>query len=508
MLVTLETNKIIGDPVHGYIRLTDLEYDLLQLPILNRLHYIHQTATAQHTFPGSVTTRFSHVIGAMYLGGKIISQILRPMEPDDFNELFPVNEIDSKFIVEAVRLSCLFHDIGHGPFSHSSEEAMLKVMSLEKYKQEIPIAAELFNKDESKPSTIPIHEYFSYKIIRESEIKDIILKQKGQAMIDIISELLTKSTKGSIVSKNPLGMYHIRKIVSGQLDADRMDYLLRDSLMSGVQFGQVDVHRIIDNMALVKDDKDKFHIAFHERSLGNVEDMLDARFKMYKWFYNHHTVMATNRLMEIAIRLMLEDDISIGDLFHWSSYSSGRSTDEIILLKLREFIEKDKDRYGIVRGLIDRRYLPISLFKTTPDYRRLRKVIDEKIGTEQPKETLQGMITTFIKGDYEKKITDQLEKIGSGLEKCIVFSAGLERKTYSSFHDNPEKVYLYKKPKKRFCELLTESEYFKNINDEWGDFPNVFVFYLIPNQEKKTYADYADKIRDVIATEISKLAPN
>lgn len=66
MNFNLETPKIIGDPIHGYIRLTDLEYDLLQLPTLNRLHYVHQTAAAYLTFPGSITTRFSHVIGALY----------------------------------------------------------------------------------------------------------------------------------------------------------------------------------------------------------------------------------------------------------------------------------------------------------------------------------------------------------------------------------------------------------------------------------------------------------
>jgi HD superfamily phosphohydrolase len=67
----IEYQKIIGDPLHGYIPLTRLEYDVLQLPTLNRLHHIRQNAMAFLAFPGSVTTRFSHIVGALYIGGKL-----------------------------------------------------------------------------------------------------------------------------------------------------------------------------------------------------------------------------------------------------------------------------------------------------------------------------------------------------------------------------------------------------------------------------------------------------
>ena len=68
----LDLPKVIGDAVHGQIPLSELEFDLLQLPTVNRLHYIKQTATAYLTFPSSVTTRFAHVVGALYIGNKII----------------------------------------------------------------------------------------------------------------------------------------------------------------------------------------------------------------------------------------------------------------------------------------------------------------------------------------------------------------------------------------------------------------------------------------------------
>jgi len=503
MEVKLDTYKVIGDPVHGYIRITPLEYDLLQLPIMNRLHYIHQTATAQLTFPGSVTTRFSHVIGAMYLGGKIISHLLTTINEIDFRELFPGIE-KPDFVVKSIRLACLFHDIGHGPFSHSSEEAMLKIM--QKHPKEIEEASKLFETKVEKD--IPIHEYFSYKIISTGEIKEEIEKQESLQLVKSISELLIKTKNSEIVKQNPIGYPHLRKIVSGQLDADRMDYLLRDSLMSGVKFGMVDVHRIIDNMALVRDSSKVFHIAFHERALGSIEDMLDARFKMYKWFYNHHTVMTTNRLMEIAIDLMIEDDPSIGELFHWSSYSKGKSIDEYILLKLREFIETKKERYSNVKGLIDRRYMPASLFKRTPDYRRLTDKINQKIGVDQLKASIMKMITTFFKGDGESKLKKRISELDDDLKTCVIFQSSLERKTYKPFLQNTDKVFLYRKPNTRFCELLSESEYFQHINNEWIKFPNVYVSFLIPGKTKKEFEKHSDRLIDIIAEEVAKLSEN
>lgn len=124
MFMRVQFPKTAGDPIHGYIPLTKLEYNVLQLPTLNRLHYIRQNSLAFLAFPGSVTTRFSHVVGALHIGGKLVDQILSSMEKTNFAELFP--EVPSpEFIVKAVRLACLLHDVRHGPFSHSAEEAML-----------------------------------------------------------------------------------------------------------------------------------------------------------------------------------------------------------------------------------------------------------------------------------------------------------------------------------------------------------------------------------------------
>lgn len=135
-------------------------------------------------------------------------------------------------------------------------------------------------------------------------------------MINSVSELLVKSDQGEFKSSNPNGYSILRKLVSSQLDADRMDYLVRDSMMSGVKFRLVDVDRIIKNMRIVKRDQ-TYELVIHERALAAIEDMLDARYKMYSWFTMHHTVIVTNELVKIAVDMMTGEDEEIERLFHF-----------------------------------------------------------------------------------------------------------------------------------------------------------------------------------------------
>ncbi len=349
MLIKIETKKIIGDPIHGYIPLTQLEYDLIQLPSMMRLHHIHQTAMAYLAFPGSVTTRFTHVVGAMYVGDKIISQLLSTIKEDDFTTLFP-DLPDPEFLVKSVRLACLFHDVGHGPYSHSAEDAMLKATERIN-SDEVSEANQLFNpEDKGEPS---IHEYFSYMLIKNGAIGERLKKEeKGELLVNTILELLIKKKDTELYKTNP-GFRLIRNVVSSQLDADRFDYMLRDGTMSGVKFGIVDIDRIIKNMAIVNNDG-HYDLAIHERAIGSIEDMLDARYKMYRWFYSHHTVVATNELIKIGIDMLIDDDDDIGSLFHWSKFEDVYSTDEYILNILRKEIEEDS-KYIKIKSIVDRR---------------------------------------------------------------------------------------------------------------------------------------------------------
>ncbi len=492
----LETPKVIGDPVHGYIKLTDLEYDLLQLPTMNRLHHVRQTAVAYLAFPGSVTTRFSHVVGALHVGGRMIEIILDKLKKTDFDVLFP-NLTSPEFLIKSIRLACLFHDIGHGPFSHSGEKAMLKVME-NYHSDEIEEAKQLFNEDDK--NKIPVHEYYTYKLIKNGEISEEILSHEGKELRDFVADLVVKSEASKISKDNKKGYRIVRKIVSGQLDADRMDYLLRDSMMSGVQFGQVDIDRIIQNMEIVKNRGGRYQLAFHERALGNIEEMLDARFKMYRYFYSHHTVVATNELLRFAIDVLINESQKIAELFHWKSYGLGYSTDVHILDLLQE--RKDKDDFIKVKGLLDRRFLPISIFKSNLDLGRFINEIKELSSISMTDETMNESIVSFFKNaNGEDKIKTELEK-KPNIANCEIFQSTVILKPYSPF-SSQDRVYLFRANEEKLCELYAVSSYFQKINVEWTKIKRLYLFCLIPGKTKKEFKSIKEEIRGILATEIA-----
>ena len=496
MKYDLDAPKVIGDPIHGYIKLTNLEYDLLQLFTMNRLHHIKQTAAAYLVFPSSVTTRFSHVVGALHIGGKIIEILLNKLKKNDYDTLFP-NLKSPEFLIKSVRLACLFHDIGHGPFSHSGEEAMLNVME-EYHPDEVAEAKELFNKSDSHE--IPIHEYYTYKLIKNGEISEEILAHEGKELRDFVADLIVESETSQISKDNRKGYKIVRKIVSSQLDADRMDYLLRDSMMSGVRFGQIDIDRIIQNMAIVKNRRGTYQLAFHERALGNIEEMLDARFKMYRYFYNHHTVVATNELLRFAIDGLVNESPEIADLFHWKSYSLGYSTDSHILDLLRA--RTDTGDFLKVKGLVDRQFLPISIFKSISDLGRFINEIEELSGTNMSSESMGKNISSFLKDNKGmEKIKIEFEK-ESHLENCEIFQSTVIMKPYSPF-SKEDRIYLFQKNGGELCEFYSESPYFQKVNEEWGKFRGFYLFYLIPGKRKKEFKEFKAKIKNILASEIA-----
>ncbi|MDX1372620.1 MAG: HD domain-containing protein, partial [Nitrososphaeraceae archaeon] len=462
---------------------------------LTRLHFIRQNALACFVFPGAVTTRFSHVIGALHTGGKLIYQLLNGISERDFNILFP--DIDANLVVKAIRLACLFHDIGHGPFSHSAEDAMLKITK-EQHHDELEEAKRLF--DETDENKIPIHEFFSYKLVNNGEIKHEILTQegtkKGKSLIDFVTSLLIKSKNTN--NTDLQGYLLLRKLISSQLDADRMDYLLRDSFMSGVKFGLVDIDRIIKNKKIVRIQDGVYNIAIHERALGTIEDMLDARYKMYRWFYSHHTVVVLNELLKMAIDMLIGDP-NIGKLFHWSEYENGYSTDDYIISKLIE--QTSNENFRKVKGLIDRRYLPVSIFKSTPDFARIVTKIDQKSTIHRDDITVRELIIDFFKSeDGENIIKTKLEENPS-LRNCEIFQTQLKIKPYEPLSQK-DQIYLYRNENEDLCELLTESRYFKKINEEWIKYHGLYLFYLFPGEKRKEFLHLREDIIEIIASAI------
>jgi HD superfamily phosphohydrolase len=340
-LACLEYPKTIMDPIHGCIQLTELEYNLLQLPPLNRLHHIHQLGLAYLVYPAAKTSRFEHSLGVLSLASKMIYQILGSSTLKELKEIFGLEANSENFagncyvLIQKVRLAALLHDIGHGPFSHVTEPILREVLN----EKEIKEAKALFKCKKEKD--IPIHEYFSYKMITD---ENSIVKRAIESYYQHKPYKITAKDVADLLIKEETGESNriLRKIISSQLDADRMDCLLRDSHATGLPFGLIDIDRIISN-TFVAEYEGSYQLIVHERALRAVEDMLDARIKMYKSLYSHHLICALEELLKEAVKSMLHKE----DL-HYQKFLEGEVDDVFVLSKLREYQKKRYSKHSLI----------------------------------------------------------------------------------------------------------------------------------------------------------------
>ncbi len=230
-------NKIINDPVYGFISLpNDLIYDLVEHPWFQRLRNIRQLGLSSLVYPGAVHSRFQHSLGAMYLTGQAV------------HTLRTKGTVISSAEEEAVLAAILLHDIGHGPFSHALEHSLIEDMP---------------------------HESMSLLIMEE------LNNSMGGRLTDAIAVFR---------GEYPRKFFH--DLVTGQMDMDRMDYLRRDSFFTGVIEGSVGSDRII-RMLNVSEDR----LVVDEKGIYSVEKFLIARRMMYWQVYNHRTVVSAEKLL-------------------------------------------------------------------------------------------------------------------------------------------------------------------------------------------------------------------
>lgn len=273
--MTIRPVAEIRDPVHGYIKITDVERELIDSPFLQRLRRIHQLAGAYLVYPGAVHTRFEHVVGAMHIAGEIAESLSHRADVSEDR-------------VQEVRLGALLHDVGHGPFSHMYEEVLAD-------------------------KTETTHEDISQRIVRETSVRDI-LNRHGYSH---------KRMSDLAVGKQASTPGFMNEIVAGGLSADIMDYVLRDSYFTGVEYGRVDVQRVIDSLRVAKR-----HLALDAAALYAFEALLLARYEMFKAVYFHRTVRAAELMLVRAMKLA-DDELGLTDLSDLGRYLD--MTDEIVL---------------------------------------------------------------------------------------------------------------------------------------------------------------------------------
>lgn len=232
-----EKRKIINDPLYGFITISDkLVFDVIEHPYFQRLRRIEQLGMASMVYPGALHTRFHHALGAMHLMGQAI-ETLR-------SKGFIISQDEA----QGATLAILLHDIGHGPFSHALEHHIVHRIS---------------------------HE----------EITLMFLKHLN-------TEFGNKLATAIAIFENTYPRKFLHQLVSGQLDMDRLDYLMRDSFYTGVSEGVISTDRIL-KMLTVADDE----LAVELKGIYSIEKFIVARRLMYWQVYYHKTVLAVEYML-------------------------------------------------------------------------------------------------------------------------------------------------------------------------------------------------------------------
>lgn len=271
----------IRDPIHGPIDVTPAEKDVLDHPLVQRLRRVRQLGFAEITFPGATHTRFLHSVGALHLAGAAFDAVT----PD----LAFAPPADLRRARAALRLAALLHDLGHPPFSHSGEGIL-------------PPAREL-GFPEDRPAT---HEDMTQSLLRHSDVAEVIrraFRDEGLTEEDVAVVLgddpptACDRFRTAGVDLLPL----LRQLIAGELDVDRMDYLVRDSYFTGVTYGRFDKDWILSHLgAHVAGDGARgrtANLCLDSQAVFAFEDFLLSRHHMFLMVYNHHRTVVFHRLL-------------------------------------------------------------------------------------------------------------------------------------------------------------------------------------------------------------------
>ncbi|RLF97905.1 MAG: hypothetical protein DRN49_06765 [Thaumarchaeota archaeon] len=310
------TVKLIKDPVHGYISLSEDEVRVLDTYPVQRLRRIIQLPFVYLVYPGARHTRFNHSLGCMYLAG-------------EFAEKLGFDEHKRKIL----RLAGLLHDLGHTPYSHLLEPLL-----------------------EEAGTT---HEEMTIKILENNQELREAIEKCGVSVNEIIEVLSGKRAESAIIS--------------GPIDADKLDFLMRDSYFTGAFYGVLDAKRIIWRSRMVGD-----KLALSLKAIGAVEEMALARYQSFMNIYFHHAVRAAQTIFLRAVRMLKKLDFSSMSIQEYLSY------DDYVLWCMMK--KNEKTRWAINR--IERRDLPKVAYEFKFGEKDFPRELRRKEGIEEAEEKL------------------------------------------------------------------------------------------------------------------------
>ena len=330
-------DKLIMDPVHGGIPLYRHEIAVIDHPLFQRLRNICQNDILNLVFPGATHSRFLHSIGVLHVGGRMFRAMIdaylreRNLSRRVDLTLSQLEAID--YLAKLIRLACLLHDSGHSSFSHQFTKArrIHELMSLPERFGQLWQGIDLSHLYPESPAELE-HEHYSVRVAWQI-FEDIDLRQLGVEPEDVLGIMETTRVRPSSrfcehartfwafvaggdadtgalaqASTPRLVMDLLSSIVSGEVDADRADYMLRDGFHSSVTIGGFNLDHLLSNLRFGWNvEQPWLGLAIAHKGLGALEDFVYSRYQMYRQVYAHKTALGFDWILREAINEVLED---------------------------------------------------------------------------------------------------------------------------------------------------------------------------------------------------------
>ncbi len=320
--------KTISDTIHGSIRVEDAGLELMETLEVQRLNAIRQLGLTYLVFPGANHTRLEHVLGTYHVAREIARHLALPMEE-----------------VQLVSVAALLHDIGHGPFSHTLERVLAERTGMDHMEVTKRI---ILGREDSVPGLE--REFFS----GHPRVPDIIERWglSPEEVAELIRGCQSREVLPGFESPGPpKGQAYLGPIVHGAIDADQVDFLLRDSLYTGVAHGIIDLPRLLATFRLSDG-----NLVVDRKGLSAVEGMLVARGLMYTSVYFHKTVRIAETMLSRAVERVPDSIETVrfmndSELMAWLLSKEGLQRETALRLKYRRLYKRVVTKE---RGELDR----------------------------------------------------------------------------------------------------------------------------------------------------------
>lgn len=334
-------DQLVMDPVHGGIAFFPHEEAVIDHPIFQRLRWIVQNDVTSLVFPGATHSRFQHSQGAMHISGRLWKSMVRGYLADPkIQRRASISERQARgirYFYYCLRLAALLHDTGHFPFSHQLESSS----AIKEVLKRPDVFKRLWNGINWKRfyRKIPVrttHEHYSVRCAYEILSTCDAIRGAEIEPIDVIALMETTTCKPSkrfqdaawdafrLLVRSPDASRHAKKadiaeafksflqtVISGELDVDKMDYLLRDSFYSGCHYGVYNLDHLLSTIRIgfsAPDAKTWVGMAITDKGVVPLEDFVYARFQLYQDLYSHKTVVGFKWLLAMAVNELMAND--------------------------------------------------------------------------------------------------------------------------------------------------------------------------------------------------------